>query len=703
MKKIKLLMILFASALGITAEAAVAVSLYPAITDSITWNSASLTTEVAGNVGSYQHYYRYQPAGDTVHTTSNVSYNGATLQRILSGLPANTVVQVRSVIINQGDTVVSNTISFTTKPAPHTAWLSAPVTSSGPSVTTVSVSYNVSLPTRIFVKYNSYLYSSDTVVVNGVGTATLSLTSPNVPGANYSGNVIWAKPLQTGIVPDTFIQLLAFTVPNWTLPTVGPITFSNVSQDTFRVTCQVTKGNAGSVVITRQDLDSNGNVVATFPGITAYRDTGVVWTRSSCVPFGLYGEKVTVQTAGGSATSTNYQRTLEVNKPLVVGFDTFDLEKTSVSIKVTVATKGKPSWYSSTSSVWLKYQDKFSNWITTTKQVVSGSTTNSIVLFTGLTDLIQNPGSNTVKGYIQNGAGLIDSQTFVFKLKPLDAAIPISSGWYIDAISAYEIGLKNINAGPGSFNLYALRRIVGSGQVDTLLLRPNQVGYTSFPQRDTLGGCIGSTWYEVRLAAKNLDDVWSVTSPQQIQTITAADPTFFISNQYQATQTSIVSKISGCGNGTRVYLEVQVFSLSNLLSPIATHSYGYLGTGNFSVFDSVYSLNPCTRYLVRALVHNGQYANQLTEERQMETKCDPTGIETTRSPWIVLFPNLVTDVVSLESSDAIGEIVIFSATTGQEMYCDTFTGMHADIQVSNLPKGNYVIQGIGFKKRFSKE
>lgn len=431
-------------------QATVTVDLYPALADSVSWNTASLTTDISGNVGSYQHYYQFQVVGDTlVQYEPTASYNVNTLQRVLHNLPANKTIQVYSVVIDQGDTTVSNMITFTTKQLPHAAWLGNVSIITSPSQTVVTVPYNLSVPTKLFVRYGSYTYSSDTVVQTGTGTAQLLITNPNVPGTTYSGNVLRAKPITAGVVADTFITLNSFLVPIWTNPDVANnLVFSAVMQDSFKFTATITKGNSATATVTVRDLDSNGTVVVTRTPIIIHNDTSITWTRTG-IPATSYGERVVVSTSGGSDSTTGYKTTAQIIAPQVVGFDTVNATKNSSDITVTVKTNGKSAWPTSDAVVKLKWFDKNGVATTTAGQSTPGSPTAATLTFTGLSNLKMNPTQNTAMVYIQNLAGLVDSQQINFVLKAPLPAVPIEviikkSHWVTRTISCgFFVYFKN--------------------------------------------------------------------------------------------------------------------------------------------------------------------------------------------------------------------------------------------------------------------
>jgi hypothetical protein len=679
-------------------QASATTDLYPALTDSVSWNMASLTTDISGNVGSFQHYYQFQVVGDTlVQYGPTASYNVNTLQRVLYNLPANKTINVYSVVIDQGDTSVSNMISFTTKPLPHAAWLGSPSIITSPSQTVVTVPYNLSVPTKLFVRYGSYTYSSDTAIQNGTGTAQLLITNPNVPGTTYSGNVLRAKPVTAGIVADTFITLNSFTVPVWTNPDVANnLVFTAVTQDSFKFTATITKGNSATATVTVRDLDSNGAVVVTRTPITIHNDTSITWTRSG-TPATNYGERVIVITSGGSDSTTGYKTTAQIPAPQVIGFDTINGTKNSTDITVTVKTNGKPAWVTSDATVKLKWFDKNGVATTTAAQSTPGSSTTATLTFTGLTNLKMNPNQNTAMVYIQNLAGLVDSQQINFVLKAPLAAVPIDNGWYIDAINAYSIKVTHVNAGPSTlpFKLKMFINVQGSGNVDTLSLRINQTGTTDYLQKDTVGNRTGGVNYQVRLATENSDGVFAVTSMQPITTLPAANQTFFLSNAYTATESTVTYKVMGCGNGKPTYVDIQAFLPGSFTNPVYSQSLGYQGTGNFSLSGTITGLDACTDYVVRALIHDGSYGGELTDEANVATKCTTTGINEVGLVWLDLFPNPAIERITLLASEPLKLVSIYSLD-GKQVFSENFSGVRAEINVAAFAPGTYIVRGNRF-------
>ena len=680
-------------------QATVTVDLYPALTDSVSWNTASLTTDISGNVGSYQHYYQFQVVGDTlVQYGPTASYNVNTLQRVLYNLPANKTINVYSVVIDQGDTTMSNMISFTTKALPHAAWLGNPSIITSPSQTVVTVPYNLSVPTKLFVRYGSYTYSSDTAVQTGTGTAQLLITNPNVPGTTYAGNVLRAKPVTTGVVVDTFITLNSFTVPIWTNPDVANnLVFTAVTQDSFKFTASITKGNSATATVTVRDLDSNGIVVATRTPIIIHNDTSITWTRTG-IPATGYGERVVVTTSGGSDSTTGYKTTAQIITPQIIGFDTVNATKNSTDITVTVKTNGKPAWATSDATVKLKWFDKNGVATTTAAQSTPGSSIAATLTFTGLTNLKMNPTQNTAMVYIQNLAGLVDSQQINFVLKAPLAAVPIDNGWYVDAINAYSIRVTHVNAGPSTlpFKLKMFINAQGSGHVDTFTSRVNQTGYTDFLEWDTLGNLTGGTNYQVRLGTENVDGVLAISASQPVQTIAAANQTFFLSNAYTATQSTVTYKVTGCGNGKPTYVDIQAFLPGSFTNPVYSQPLGYQGTGNFTLSGTITGLDACTAYVVRALIHDGSYGGELTDEANVTTSCTTTtGINEVGLVWLDLFPNPTTERITLLASEALDTVSIYSLD-GKQVFLGNFTGIRAEINVAAFAPGTYVVRGNRF-------
>lgn len=688
-------------------QATVTVDLYPALTDSITWNTASLTTEISGNVGSYQHYYKFKVVGDTLFQYGpTASYNVNTLQRVLTNLPANKTIQVYSVVIDQGDTTVSNNmISFTTKPLPHAAWIGNPSIVSSPSQTVVTVPYNLSVPTKLFVRYGSYTYSSDTAVKSGTGTAQLLITNPNVPGTTYAGNVLRAKPVTAGIVADTFITIDSFTVPVWTNPDVANnLVFTAVTQDSFKFTASITKGNSATATVVVRDLDSNGVVVATRTPIVIHNDTSITWTRTG-IPATSYGERVIVTTSGGSDSTTGYKTTTQIPAPQVIGFDTINGTKNSTDITVTVKTNGKPAWVNSNATVKLKWFDKNGVATTTAAQSTPGSQTAATLTFSGLTNLKMNPTQNTAMVYIQNLAGLVDSQQINFVLKAPLAAVPIDNGFYVDAINAFSIRVTHVNAGPSTlpFKLKMFINVQGSGHVDTFSLRINQTGTTDYLQKDTVGNLTGGVNYQVRLATENSDGVLAVTAAQPVQTISAANQTFFLSNMYTATQSTVTYKVTGCGNGKLTYVDIQAFLPGSFTNPVYSQSLGYQGTGNFTLSGTITGLDACTAYVVRALIHDGSYGGELTDEANVTTRCTTTtGINEVGLVWLDLFPNPAVEHITLLASEPLKLVSIFTLD-GRQVFSENFSGVRAEINVAAFDSGTYIVRGTGFEKTFIKQ
>jgi hypothetical protein len=307
MRKIILFLSLCAAACNASAITGL---LLPALSDSISWNSASLQVTVSGYTsGSFTAYYLYQIQGDTVQMTSSHPHTISVVKERIYGLPPATQVTVWRVLTNGGVSDTTNSVTFTTKPVPHTAYITNISYVSTPSQTLGIFSFNTSVPTQVNVNYGGYTYFSNTVTVNGTGTDTVYMTSPNVPNTLYSGNLIFANPVNNyGIVADTFYIFPDYTVPVWTTPSVSLITFSNVVQDSFNFSVHATLGNNTSASVRAKDLDSNGAVVGTHPSVTIFSDTVIQWTRISAAATND-GEQVTISTPFRRDSVTGYQRT----------------------------------------------------------------------------------------------------------------------------------------------------------------------------------------------------------------------------------------------------------------------------------------------------------------------------------------------------------------------------------------------------------
>lgn len=688
-----------------TANAMVKVYVYPPISSAITWDSASVITEVMDyQGGNYQMHLDYQPAGDTMHSTVQSVYSFDGVQTPITGLPANTIVTVWAIVIDGTDTVISSPISFTTKPFPHRPYISSVNVLTSPTSGLVTFRYNVSEPTLFFARYGGPLYQTDTFVVSkadsGIGSVTI--TNPYVIGTTYDGNILRAKSL-SGIVADSTVTFGSFTVPAYSKPAITPITFSNVTQDSFTFTTSVALGNASSGVITVRDLDSNGLVVNTRPLTIINSDTVIAPTRTSD-PYIMSGERVIITTSGGSDSTTAFRRTLQIESPDIVSVDTINAGSSTTDLVVIAKTNGKPTWANSNCNVWCKWRNADNVVITSASQQVSGASGSTQLTFTGLSNLYVNPNTNSVTVYIQNNAQLIDSVVYVFKLRSLLPAVPIDNGWYIDAGNAFEIRIQHVNAGPSilPYQVKALVNVMGSGQVDTFSLRANQTGNTNFLQIDTVGNRVGNTAYQVRLMTQNMDNVRSVTVSKTVTTIPAADPSYFISNSISTTQSSVNYKFMGCGNGTPSYARVQVLDKWDM-QVIAQTDLGYFGTGNFSYTGSFTGLTTCTDYQLKVILHNGQFGNQFTAEKDFNTGCT-TGIEDTENASVALklFPNPVTDVLNIISKTKLGQLQIYSPTGGT--VGSYYFGDRTEAQIScvELPAGFYILQGDGFTRRFVK-
>lgn len=684
-----------------SAMASISGTLLPAVPDSISWDHAAPQTNTSGYSGTYSHYYMWRVTGDTSWSFGpTTSHATSPVKKVLNFLPANTAIEVKSVLVDGSFVFTTNTITFTTKPLPRPAWLSSPAIISAPISTKVSFNYDVSVPTKVFAYYSGYSHSSDTVTVTGTGSSYVMITSPNTPGTTYTINKLYAYAVGREVA-DTFITFSDFTVPTWIRPTVSGITFSSVSQDSFRVTTNVTKGNAATATIIVRNLDSAGSITAIHPVITISSDTVITWFRVG-TPNTNYGEKVSISSAGGSDSMTAYQRTLQVFAPQIIGADTINATINSTDLIVRVKTNGRSYWPSSSANVWLKWADKNGNIFTAAPQTIAGSTATVSATFTGLSNLKLNPTVNTATVYIQNIAGLIDSQMISFVVKAPRLAVPIDDGWYLEGSSSFELRLWSVNTRPVSidpYNLYAFVNVIGSGLVDTVLLRPNQVGVTDFLKKDTIGGRVGGTAYQVCLATRNIDGVWYVTRSQNTTTIPPADPTFFISNAIVTTETSVSYEVHGCMNGKARYLDVEIALPGSINSPIQVIPHGYKGTGNFSATGAFSGLTACTDYVITAVTHDGSHGEEITDSLSSRTKCYSTGIDEASDAGVTVFPNPATDVITI--TGASGDVVIYSMD-GREIISQSVIEKTLTIDVSRLIPGTYIIKGDGFVSRLFK-
>ncbi len=682
-----------------SAMASISGTLLPPVPDSISWDHVALQTNTSGYSGSYSHYYMWRVVGDTSWsfgpTTSHIT---SPVKKVLNFLPANTSIEVKSVLVDGSFVFTTSSVLFTTKPLPRPAWLSSPAIISAPISTRISFNYDVRVPTKVFGYYAGYAYSSDTVLVMGTGSAFVTISSPNVPGTTYSTNKLYAYAVG-GEVVDTFISISDFTVPTWISPDVVSVAIGMVTQDSFTFSATFTKGNAATANVILYDLDSTGTTVATRSSVIS-SDTTITWTRLG-TPNTNYGERVTISSLGGTDATYFYQRLLQVPAPEVVSADTINATTTSTDLVVRVKTNGRSYWPTSSADVWLKWSDKNGNIFTTAHQTTVGSTATATLTFTGLSNLKLNPTTNSATIYIQNIAGLIDSQVVTFVAKPPHAAVPISAGWYLEGWSSFELRVWSINAGPSSepYDLYAFVNVAGAGLVDTFLLRPNQVGYTDFIKKDTIGNRVGGTNYEVRLATRNIDGVWYVTGRQSTTTIPPADPTFFISNAIVTTETSASYEVHGCMNGKARYLDVEIALPGSISSPIQVISHGYKGTGNFSATGTFSGLAACTDYVITAVTHDGSHGEENTETKSTNTKCYSTGIDEITEIFVSVFPNPSADQVTI--TGASGDVVIYSMD-GREIFSQKTIEKTLTMDVSGLVPGTYVIKGDGFVSRLIK-
>lgn len=689
-----------------TATAAPTVTLYAPVPGSVTWDQGTVTAEVSNYQGNdYEMYLTYQPAGDTMHQTAQATYTFDWPQVTLTGLPANKVITVRAVVIDGTDTIASNAITFTTLPPPHKAYIANVSTLTSPEEGMVTFAYNVSVPTIFFVRYDNYMYVSDTFTVTtaGSGTGAVHLTNPYAPGASYAGNWLRGRSI-SGIVSDSTVTLGTITVPSYTQPDVvnNLITFTNVTQDSFKFSASVDLGNASTGVITVRDLDSNGVVLNTRPLILISSDTAVTLTRA-CSPYTVYGERIIVTTNGGSDSVTAFKRTAQIFPPDVISVDTVNADATATDLTVVVKTNGKATWSTSDATVKVKYKDKNNVTVTMLAQAVAGDPNATTLTFTGLNNLKLNPNSNTATVVIENGAGLSDSIVYTFKLRAPQPAVPIDNGFYVDAGNAFQIRVWHVNAGPSvlPYDVIALINVVGSGSVDTFTIRANQTGFTNFLQWDTIGNRTGNTAYQVRLGTRNSDGVLNITTSQTVTTVPAAPPSFFISNSINPSATNVSYRFIGCANGTPSYARVEVLDKYDL-NVIAQVDLGYLGTGNFDKSSSFNGLPTCTEHFIKVILHDGQLGNQVTQEKDFKTDCT-TGVNDIALIKLQLFPNPVSDMLNITAPTEIGECQLFSIEGALVASYDLSNQTQAQISCADLPTGMYILKGNGFAQRFVKQ
>ncbi len=346
--------------------------------------------------------------------------------------------------------------------------------------------------------------------------------------------------------------------------------------------------------------------------------------------------------------------------------------------------------------------------ITLPAQQLTGDPAAVTLTFSGLSNLKANPNSNTATIYIQNGAGLIDSLVFTFKLRAPQSAVAIDNGFYVDAANAFQIRVWHVNAGPSTlpYDVLALVNVVGAGNVDTVTLRPNQTGYTNFLQWDTIGNRVGNTAYQIRLATRNSDGVLKVTTAQTVTTVPAANPSFFISNSISAGATTVNYRFMGCANGTPSYARVQLIEKWDMYV-VAQVDLGYLGTGNFDVSDGFSGLSACTDYQLKVILHDGQLGNQQTQEKDFTTSCT-TGIGNDIAIIkLHMFPNPVSNMLTIvapaNAPDGLGECAIFSISGAQVAEYDFSNQAEVHISCGDLPTGMYILKGKNFTQRFVKQ
>lgn len=793
----------------LNASAVINGNLLQPLTDSISWNSAELQTTVTNYTGgSYTSYYKYQIQGDTVQYTAPQSYAISTIKQRLYGLPPNTSVTVWRVLINAGDTVTaspSSGVTFTTKPYPHAAYISAITFVPSPTQTLCIFNYNASVTTPVYVLYNGYSSTSTAVTVDGTGTDTVIMTSPNTPGTTYNGIELIADPIAaySGVVNDTSYVPIpnSYTVPNYTAPVPAAITFSNVVQTTYNFSSHITLGNGASAIIYAKDLDSNGIVVGTHAPVTIFSDTTIQWTRTSAaytnsgemviaysthgsdtvigyqrtlawtlptlspvtfsnvtrdsfwysvavtlgnvpnttirfrdldsngnqvgapaaiaifsdttirrtrtsLPYVNNGEMVIAYTSYGSDTVTGYQRTLQIPAPQAISLDTISTTASgTASLTVTVATNGKPSWPTSAANVWITYTDKNGTLQTLPSAQIPGSADDTTLAFNGLVNLTMNPGTNTAMLHIKNLAGLADSLSFTFYVLAPLPAVPISTGWQLEAASSFQLDVYNVNAGPSvlPYKLYAIWNVHGSGQLDTVLLIPNQIGYTTFAQHDTFGNYAGATNTDVMLATENQDGVWYNTSVQTQQTVPASTPTFYIANDYVVNDTSVTFSVLGCDNGNDEYLWIDLYYQTNPTVSIYSYLVDYEGPGYFSdIDDAIYGLDPCEGYILKAVDQDGNGGNELVQQIAFGTSCLGTGITNLGTSALTVSPNPATDRIMIRYDRPLGSFEIY-AGDGREMMTGSSSENESAISVADLAPGIYLLKGEGFAKRFVKE
>jgi len=325
----------------------------------------------------------------------------------------------------------------------------------------------------------------------------------------------------------------------------------------------------------------------------------------------------------------------------------------------------------------------YTSWITTPQTITLGPFTN----------VTPNPGANTIVVYLTNSAGLTDSFTFtgLYARAPKPSVIP-QTGWELWAISSFQLGIDHVNVTVPSndvVSLYAFVNVDSAVQVDTVPLVSGIVSASNYLQIDTIINRAGNTLYDVRLATKNSDGVWGVTTNQlQQRTIAAIPPAFFIaSSNLIPTNTTISYLINGCGNGTQNYMSVRLHKMG--ASPLLSRSYGYQGTGTFQISDVITGLSSGTYYYLDVISVNQLGTDTVQQSYQFKTTGYPSGIDQLLTDGgVSVFPNPLTNTLHVVSDHPIGMIQLFDIA-GQVVQEITTEEKELTIDVQHLSSGIY--------------
>ncbi len=588
-------------------------TLFPALTDSVFTNTATLRLIVSGVTGNYQWRPYYKAVGDTFKIGSPTSTNMTSLWVSIGGLqPATQYDSVAVIVTDGGVSDTSNYISFTTKTLVPIQPMTITNISVAPSTTSTTISFHYSFVGGPTGAYNvlvepflqNYTFSISALLLRGIGDTSFVITNPNVPGTTYMHNILAASTTENGIPQDAFFDFQDYMVPTLTSADVINLQVIQLWQDSAKISAHIKPGNTGSAILRRKLLNAQGNQIAVVTSNIS-SDTIITWTEKNLMDSTSYYTRVVATSSGGSDSMQVAFTTLTVPKATVDVWSISNETLISADVNITVKTNG--TWANSTTTAIVEWETANNAILADTLIGITGM--QQIVFPLG--NLRSAPAVNYAWIRLINGGGETLEPISFQVLAPTPA--PTTSWGFLQQESPTKISLNSIGYScyGNSINnkiLVVKRKIQPSSTAwDTTVIATGLFSTGTLPQIP-FTGLDAASRYEFKLIGVSSDGAMLENGLiKWEETASPGQPVIANISISSATTNGVVGTTVGNASGTPSQVYTELYQGGNLLSSTGTVA---VGSDDFNQsFSFVNSLILNTQYEIRATVKDLQGSN----------------------------------------------------------------------------------------------